>query len=263
MPDSPETTPHPAATIIIMREIRNVLEVFMLVRHEQIEFASGALVFPGGKVDPQDNDELLIPCLDNAAKEPNKRALQVAGIRETFEECGLLLAREKGSNSLISAERLQSLAHYRQALHSGDISLVDFLHRENLQLACDELVHFGNWVTPPFKRRRFDTHFFVAPIPADHFAEHDGTESVDSVWITPADALAQAESDERLVLFPTLANLERLGRHATAGEAVVAARNAKVVPVIPWIEERPDGRYLRISDTAGYTMTEEKIRRPL
>jgi 8-oxo-dGTP pyrophosphatase MutT (NUDIX family) len=258
-----QNTPLPASTLIIARENRGKIEVFMVVRHQQIDFASGALVFPGGKVDSQDADPALIDYLDGPSEDTATRSIQVAGIRETFEECGILLARDRTTSQLISGERLRKLTGYRESLHSGEITLKGFLEREQLHFACDQLEYFANWVTPEFKRRRFDTHFFLARTPDDHFAEHDGMESVDSVWITPKQALADAQSGKRLVLFPTICNLDRIGRYSSLDEAMADTRRSEVIAVSPWIEKREDGNYLRISDKAGYQITEEKIVRPL
>ncbi|MGD8833121.1 MAG: MBL fold metallo-hydrolase, partial [Pseudomonadales bacterium] len=183
MNDKTPAEPVPAATILMLRDSPAGLEVFMVVRHHQIDFASGALVFPGGKADPADFDPDLDPHLDGALTDPDMRAIQVASIREAFEECGVLLARPEGSQALIGAERLATLEAYRDRLHKGELTILEFLRTESLRLACDELVHFAHWITPPMVPKRFDTHFFLAAAPADHLAVHDGHESVDSVWI--------------------------------------------------------------------------------
>jgi 8-oxo-dGTP pyrophosphatase MutT (NUDIX family) len=235
------------------------LEVFMVVRHHQIDFASGALVFPGGKADPQDFDPALAPHLDGAAADDAMRAIQVSAIREAFEECGILLAREEGQAGLIGAERLLALEPYRTSLHSGATTLRDFVAGERLRFACDQLVHFAHWVTPEMLPKRFDTHFFLAAAPGDHLAVHDGHESVDSVWIRPADAIAQAESGERTIIFPTLRNIEKLATWNTVADAIAGTRASKVVRVLPWTERREDGTWLCIPPEAGYAVNEEKM----
>ena len=249
----------PAATILLLRRGEGGVEVFMVVRHHQIDFASGALVFPGGKADPQDFDDALIPMLQGAHSDQNMRAIQVSAIREAFEECGVLLAREAGSDAIISGERLTKLEHYRQELNSGEVALLDFLNSERLVLACDTLTHFAHWITPEMMPKRFDTHFYLAMAPSDHLALHDGYESVDSVWTTPADAIAEAAAGTKTVIFPTLRNLEKLGVSKSPGDAMAAAATAEVVPVLPWIERRDDGNYLRIPEAAGYAVNEVKM----
>src|SRR5580698_5499977 len=106
-----EAVARPAATIVLLRDGAQGLEVFMVVRHHAIDFASGALVFPGGRVD--DNDFALAR---NTALCPNPNgidskamAFRLAAIRETFEECGVLLARPNGSASLIDAAALRAV----------------------------------------------------------------------------------------------------------------------------------------------------------
>lgn len=259
MTDKEPATPVPAATVLMLRNGADGLEVFMVVRHHQIDFASGALVFPGGKADSADFDAALIDHLDGAADDPDMRAIQVACIREAFEECGVLLARAVGDEALISGERLAGLESYRDRLHGGELTILEFLQKEQLRLANDQLVHFAHWVTPPMMPKRFDTHFFLALAPPDHLAIHDGHESVDSVWITPAAALADAAAGKRTVIFPTLRNIEKLGHSATAEDAIRAAEGTTPVRVLPWTEKRDDGTYLRIPVEAGYDISEEKM----
>ena len=251
-------TPVPAATIVMLRE-RDDLEMFMVVRHHQIDFASGALVFPGGKADPQDFDDALLPYLDGAHDDEDMRAMQVAAIRESFEECGILLARPEGSDKLVDGARLEQLTPYQERIHQGEVSITEFVQREKLHLACDQLVHFAHWVTPPMMPKRFDTHFFLASAPEDHLAVHDGSENVDSVWINAGQAVQDAADGKRTVIFPTLRNLERLAGFGNIDEAFTNARTQAIVPVLPWTEKREDGNYICIPEDAGYDVTEEKL----
>lgn len=254
-------TPVPAATILLLRERNDELQVFMVVRHHQIDFASGALVFPGGKVDDQDFDEALLPFLTGADADRDMRAIQVSAIREAFEECGVLLAYDltAGQDTLVAGSRLSELDACREPLNNGSLGLLEFLQRENLSLACDQLVHFAHWITPPMVPKRFDTHFYLAVAPGDHLAIHDGYESVDSVWISPAQALSEAASGKRTVIFPTLRNIEKLGLSETIADAISAAQKDTIVPVLPWTEKRDDGVYLMIPPEAGYLVNEEKM----
>lgn len=230
----------------------------MVARHHQIDFATGALVFPGGAVDQADSDPrlrrlaTLADRLDDAAL-----ALRVAGIRESFEECGVLLARPRGSSELVSGKRLLDLApRYREPLEQGQVTMADMAEAEGLELALDLMVPFAHWITPPHMPKRFDTFFLLAPAPVDQVAEHDGRESVDSVWIRPEDAIADAEAERRTVIFPTRMNLMKLARSATVGEALARARSQPVVPVLPTVERVPGGRIMRIPAEAGYGASE-------
>ncbi len=256
------TPPIPSATIVMLREnpsADKAMEMFMVVRHHQIDFASGALVFPGGKADPGDYDDVLLNHLDGASSDPDMRAMQVAAIREAYEECGVLLARPQGGSALIDGDRLSMLEPFRKRLNDGEVSIAEFVSQQKLQLACDRLEHFAHWITPEMMPKRFDTHFFLATAPADHLAIHDGYESVDSVWITPKQAVADAEEGSRTVIFPTLRNIEKVAQYDSISSLTKATRAETVVPVLPWTEKREDGVYLCINADAGYLLNEEKM----
>lgn len=254
-------TPAPSATILMLRDGPNGVETFMVVRHHQIDFASGALVFPGGKLDPGDyNVRSLCDGVDHASD--TELAMMAGAIREAFEECGILLAREAGSPNLVDGKRLQTLEHYRDPLNRGDLDLTEFLQKENLRLACDELHHFAHWITPEMLPKRFDTHFYLARAPVDHIAIHDGHESVDSVWITPEDAIIGNTEGTYTIIYPTRVNVELLGESPTTEKAIIDAANRDIVSILPWAEKREDGNYICIPEDAGYKSTSEKMPGP-
>jgi 8-oxo-dGTP pyrophosphatase MutT (NUDIX family) len=254
------STPAPArlaATLLLLRDGAQGLEVFMVVRHHEIDFASGALVFPGGKLAPGDREALARECtsgLEGLGEE--QAALRIAALREAFEECGLLLARERGSTELLGPERLERLDHHRGPLDRGELGIGEMLRAEGLELACESLVHFAHWVTPVMMPKRFDTHFFLASPPARQLARHDGRELVDSVWIRPVDALAQADAGLRTIIAPTRLNLQRLGYSDSVAGALAAARAQPVVRVLPELVKTADGPRLRIPVDAGYRISE-------
>ncbi len=251
-----EAATRPAATIMLLRDGPEGIEVFMVVRHHAIDFASGALVFPGGRVEESDHDLAL-----RAAEWPNAHGLnagslgfRIAAIRETFEECGVLLARPRGSDQLIDAATLKRLEdQHRGALNAGSISFDAVLGSEGLVPAPDLLVHFAHWITPSSQPKRYDTHFFLAEAPAEHLAVHDGWEAVESIWITPAQALADTDAGRFKLVFATAKNLEKLGRSRTVREAMDTARAGTVVTVQPK-GTKLDGtrRLMRIPEEAGY-----------
>ena len=234
----------PAATVLLVRDGAAGLEVFMVVRHREIAFAGGALVFPGGRVEEADGAL--------AGGDP-LGAFRIAGIRETFEECGVLLVRPHGGAEMIRAERLLAVADkHHGALVRNERSLPEVLAAEGLEPATDALVHWAHWVTPASRSKRFDTQFFLAAAPPDQLAVHDGLESVESVWIAPARAVAEADAGERRLVFATRKNLEKLARHATVADAVAAARAATVVRVEPEMVRAGEGWRLRIPAEADY-----------
>ncbi len=249
-------TPHPAATVMLLREGEGGMEVFMIVRHEKSDVHAGALVFPGGRVDPEDYelavDSSVFPPQDGV--DAAMAALRVAAVRETFEECGVLLARARGEKGLVGAGRLREIeAAHRAALMRGERSFGAILAAENLVLAPDTLAYFANWITPERRPKRFDTHFFLAAAPSDQVALHDGYEAVDSVWISPAAATERAAAGIYQLRFPTQMNLQKLGRNQTPAAALAAARATRVVTVMTRPEKTVNGvRILRIPLEADY-----------
>jgi len=261
-----EAVARPAATIVLLRDGRDGLEVFMVVRHHAIDFASGALVFPGGRVDENDfalaADPALCPNpdgLDTAAM-----AYRLAAIRETFEECGVLFARPGHTVALIDGERLREVERtHRAPLAEGRISFDSVLTAYGLLPATDLLTYFAHWITPRNQPKRYDTHFFLAEAPDEHLAVHDGAESVDSVWLTPRQVLADTAAGRFKLVFATQMNLMKLANFSTAIEAISAARVASVVTVLPEVSKIDDTRrVLRIPIEAGYGAAEFMVDNP-
>lgn len=244
----------PAATILLVRDGDDGLEVFMVKRHHEIEFGGGALVFPGGRTAREDYDPALAEFANGMVDSSAEfRALAIAAIREAFEEAGVLLARDAANGEFIGAERLAALDPFREELEQERIGLLEFLRRENLRLACDQLVPFAHWITPANMPKRFDTHFFLAPAPAGHTGQHCGRESIDSLWVRPGDAIAESASGK--LMFPTRMNLKKLAPAHNVKEALAVARATSPVAVEPWIERTPEGNFVRIRDDAGYEIT--------
>jgi 8-oxo-dGTP pyrophosphatase MutT (NUDIX family) len=253
--------PRPAATVLLIRDGADGLEVFLVQRHHQIDFAAGALVFPGGKLDPLDSDPALRAlCAGADGLDDYGLSLRVAAIRESFEECGVLLARAKGSPALVSAARLADLwKRHRAEVESHRLAIGALARGEGLELACDLLVPFAHWITPEGMPKRFDTHFFLVEAPTHQAAVHDGHENVDARWLRPADALAEADAGRATIIFPTRMNLAKLGRSASVAEALAAARAARVVTVLPRVERGDGGPVLRIPAEAGYDLVEAPL----
>ena len=242
---------------MVIRDGEAGLEVFMVRRHHEIDFASGALVFPGGKTDPQDEDPRLLDLCDGV--HDDLRVYRTAAVREAFEECGVLLARKNGQKALVSGPDMLDLDPWRNRLHKGESTLHDFLTTENLRLACDLLIRFAHWVTPTMVPRRFDTQFFLVPAPVDQLLVHDGHESVDSLWIRPQDAIRGADDGTYTIIFPTVCNLQKLGLSSTVAEAIDAAKGSAIVEVLPTSQEVDDGYLFMIPEAAGYPHSRVKL----
>src|SRR4030081_2767045 len=249
--------PRPASTILLLRDAaaKKEVEVFMMVRHYEIDFNSGALVFPGGSVDKGDKEIIANPALYSGGEGRNEATLsfRIAAIRETFEESGILLARPRGSKALVDAKRASEIeAANRTALCEGKATFSKILTDNGILLALDELVPYAHWITPEGMPKRFDTWFFLAAAPPEQVGAHDGKESTDSIWVSPREALAGGESGRFKLPFPTTRNLIRLGKQNGVKAALDDSRGKAVVTVMPVMTKLNGGRQLRIPLEAGY-----------
>src|ERR1700761_4566760 len=252
--------PRPASTVLLLRDSAaggsgNEIEVFMMVRHYQIDFSSGALVFPGGSVDAGDKGIIARPELYSGGDGLDEAALsfRIAAIRETFEESGILVARPRGTTSLIGGGRAAEIeASYRTALCEGKTSFLDVIAETGVSLALDELVPYAHWITPEGMPKRFDTWFFLAAAPPEQLGAHDGRESTDSIWVSPREALAGGESGRFKLPFPTTRNLIRLGKQPDVRAALADMQGKPIVTVMPVMTRLNGGRQLRIPREAGY-----------
>lgn len=251
--------PRPATTVLLLRPSKrgnpsSDLEVFMVVRHHQIDAFSGALVFPGGKLEDADGDKRLRARSTGAAAiSDDELKFRVAGIREAFEECGVLLAHKRGQKALIGAADLKPIEEkWRKKLSDDEASIVDLVEAEDLELATEFMTPFAHWITPTFAPKRFDTWFFLAEAPQDQVALHDGSESTDSVWIGAQAAIDEAKAGKRTLVHATLKNLELLAEGSTVAGAIAQAAKRKIVTVQPWVETRDGKRFLHIPEGAGY-----------
>ena len=254
--------PLPAATIILLHEDDGGIKAFMQERHRDSRSFSSMLVFPGGKVDAGDRDPRWRDYSSNGDdRDPEQLAHRIAAIRESFEESGVLLARAEGKQTLLDGARVAALANYRASLQTGELEFMAFVQQQRLRLACDALAYFARWITPPFESRRFDTRFFLARVPHSQrqLLGHDGFETVDSTWVTPAGALDDARAGRRKLIFPTIRNLERLARYSSVEMAQRDCLATSVVAIEPQIDKREDGVYVRIPSNAGYPVCEERI----
>jgi 8-oxo-dGTP pyrophosphatase MutT (NUDIX family) len=223
--------PRDAATIMLVRDGRSGLEVFMLRRNLASVFVAGAYVFPGGAVDDADRhadlESLCAGRTDEDASallgvERGGLAYWVAAVRECFEEAGVLLARPRDI-----AAQLQS---YRDAIYSGELRLVDLCRRHGLLLDADQIHYFSHWITPIGAPRRYDTRFFVAAAPPEQTPRHDDAETIAHLWIRPIEALERCEAGEIDLIFPTVKSLEAIGQFDRSRELLAAVGAAEAIP---------------------------------
>jgi 8-oxo-dGTP pyrophosphatase MutT (NUDIX family) len=256
------TTPAPArpsSTVLIVRDGRSGIEVFMVGRERQVDFASGVLVFPGGKVDPDDHAEVWPHIAPPTAPD---HAYWIAAVRETFEESGLLIARRADTSKPVSAVEAAAVAsRFRTPLLDGATTFSAIAREAGIEPDFSAMVPFAHWITPVTIPKRFETHFFLVSAHDGQVAEHDGREAVRSFWIRPQDLLADVEAGRQSLVPATKANIEMLGESDTVANAMTASRQRTIVPVMPVMEKVEGGMRLTIRKDAGYKTTEVMIRR--
>jgi 8-oxo-dGTP pyrophosphatase MutT (NUDIX family) len=237
--------PIPAATLILMRPspTGGPPEILMMERAANMAFAAGALVFPGGRIDPADRDAAarLAPHLEDGAA-------RVAAVRETIEETGIAPAMAGVADP----------AGLRFELASGR-PFADVLARYGLTLDLDSLTPFARWCPNFREARRFDTLFYLAEAPAGtQAATADEAEAVRAFWASARATLAEIEAGRAHAIFPTRRNLERLAGFASLEEACEDARRHPVRQITPWVEERDGARWVCIPEGIGYPVTAER-----
>ncbi len=249
-------TARPAATILLVRDVPE-FEVLMVKRHHQIDFASGALVFPGGKAEPDDSDPAWEGlALGWAETSPDQRPLRVAAIREAYEEAGILVARHRSGETFHGDQRA---VEARSAVARGERSLMELVTELDLRLDLGALAVFARWITPAAAPKRFDTWFYVVQANSDQLAACDGWETVDAEWIPPRSAIGLAAAGERKVMFPTRMNLQLLAESESGEDAVRRAALRTLVTVEPRVEQREGGPVLVIPHDAGYGVVTEPL----
>jgi 8-oxo-dGTP pyrophosphatase MutT (NUDIX family) len=251
-----------AATVMLVRDHPiNGLEVFMLQRTLAAVFAKGMYVFPGGRVDANDNEEQLEAICDGLDDEEASALLQipngglsywVAAIRECFEEAGVLLARPTDGSELVRFDTDVALQDRfnvaRHAIHDGTMSLVELCTTENLRLVTDNIHYVSHWITPLGEPRRFDTRFFIARAPEAQEPLHDDNETIASLWVSPIEALERHARGDLAMIPPTTSNLQFLAPHGTTTDALNAAKKIGTpTAILPKLKTDAEGKVIGIA----------------
>ena len=208
----------PAATVLLVRDCGDELEVLMVKRSKRPPFGN-LYVFPGGKIDESDKDLNITNFCNGLNDEQasiklgiNEGGLSywVACVRECFEEVGILLAIKNNGEELdLNGADKHKFDNYRRMLLENKISLFEICKKENLSLNLNNIEPFSHWITPEIEIKRFDTRFFIAYIPAKQTERHDGNELTDSVWISPKKALDRSLNGKMPMIMPTISNLQQ------------------------------------------------------
>lgn len=218
--------PRHASTVIVLRpNPHGQFEVFLTRRPDEMEFLGGVYVFPGGAVEKGDGSpQMLRRCyglsptvaqdiVGTRLSPQLALAHWVAGIRELFEEVGILLCvTESGEPvDMKNNERKSRLARKRTALVEGTMSFAEILESEGLCCDARRAVYFSHRITPEERPVRFDTCFFLAPMPSGQTPLLFSEEVAETRWITPHRALEESRDGRLPLMPPTLAALTTLG----------------------------------------------------
>ncbi len=220
-----------SASILIIRDNDETgkLEVLLVKRHEDIAFAGGAYVFPGGKVDPE--DQALV---DTSGIFPHGYGELIGtAVREVYEESRMIVGH------------LEEISHDVEQLLDEDISIAEFMQRADIKYFKDEIIPFARWITPKIYSKRFDTRFFLAKAPVGQIARPDQKEVVEVVWTEPLDFI---DKNRENMMFPTIMNLKLLAQANTVEDAMAHAKARKIITVEPKLV---DGKRV-IDPAAGY-----------
>ena len=237
----PDEQAIPAATVIVMREVADgPPELLMVERAAAMRFAGGALVFPGGRVDP--GDHALAATLGG---DPDDMAARIAAIRETLEEAGVAVG--------LDLDR-QAIPQLARAVYAGG-PLGALIEAAGGVLHPEQLIPFTRWLPRGVHHKVFDTRFYLARAPENAEPVVDGSENVRAFWMSARDVLAEADAGRAHIIFPTRRNLERLALLGSWAEAVAHAEAHEPRMITPWIERHEAGDRLCIPDDLGYPVT--------
>ncbi|MEQ3552159.1 NUDIX hydrolase [Pseudonocardia nematodicida] len=250
-PSAPPVVPRPAATVVLLRDdpAGGGTQVFLQRRVRGMAFAGGMTVFPGGGVSAGDVGDPACWCGpgperfgDRLGLPPDAAAsLVTAAVRETFEECGVLLASRPGA----APDPAADAGPWRDELVGRRTTLPALLAAHDLELRADLLLPWARWITPPDNPRRYDTAFLVARVPEGQVADDATTEAVEARWWSPAEALAGREAGELSLMAPTLHTLQELTRYPSPAAVLAAAATRAITPITPHM--RREGRVATIT----------------
>ncbi|MDD5171067.1 MAG: NUDIX hydrolase [Syntrophales bacterium] len=243
-----------AATVILLRQKPDDIEALMVKRHPANLFVPDCYVFPGGAVENNDltcdledlcvglNRQTAFDTLRDTSSPEMALAAWIAGIRETFEETGILLVTGS-SGSVIrhdSGSLQQKLHRYRSIMQEGIISFRSVLESEGLRLATDRIFYFSHWITPIGSQIRYDVRFFITEAPSGQVALHDSRELTEHIWISPREALFLYEGGRFEMVLPTVMTLRDLCRFKTVDDALAHAKGKHISAVLTKLKKIDD-----------------------
>ncbi len=255
----PAVPPRLAASLLLVRDGADGLEILMAVRAAAVDFASGAMVFPGGKVSDGDMPDALAETLMAApGLAPTEIALRVSALREAYEEIGILPALSALGVPPTDAD-IAPIDALRADVDRGRMPFATVLRQARLQLDVQPMVAFAHLITPEMSPKRFDTWFYLAEAPSAQTPRPDGSEIVSAIWLRPAEALRRGQTGAALIILPTRLVLQRLASYACVADAFADARQTPPGMVMPRPAIRDGVLGLESPAVAGFSATWETM----
>ncbi len=243
----------PAATLVLFDETASGPALHLMIeRSAAMAFMPGALVFPGGRVEPGDREIARSALVTGVPEDENDAAARVAAIRETLEEVGIATGIRPAPDAAL-------MAAWRQALKQG-AAFSALLQHAGRHLGLSALLPYAHWLPKLPAPRRFETRFYLARHEGGHAAAHDEDEATRHVWLSAAEALEGGRTGRHTLMFPTMANLARLATHPRFALAAAHLASTPVRLISPSLSEENGVRVLRISEGCGYPLTAHPIR---
>jgi 8-oxo-dGTP pyrophosphatase MutT (NUDIX family) len=247
-PSRPAAPPRDAATLIVVRDGASGLEVFCVER-QKVGFLGGAVVFPGGKLDPSDLDPgwatlstpPRAPAGSTEAEVTTWRGIAVAACREALEEAAIL-PLEGAARDHATLLSWQARLAKKKGGPAPQTTLWALLTEAGVKLDLAALHPMARWVTPVAESRRFDARFFLYVADAALTGAHDDHETTASFWATPSEVMRRFVARELQLAPPTHRTLERLAAVADSRGAVAMAAGACLEPIRPRLVRHADAR---------------------
>jgi recombination protein RecT len=244
-PPAVPATPRPAATVVLLRDSADEMEVLLLRRIRTAGFVPGAYVFPGGRVDGADAMNAVVDRVDGLSADEAERRLDLPGaqppalayylaaVREAFEETGILVGCAADGGVPATAAEDEAVDALRNDLMEDRLSFDGVLDRLGCRVDGAAMEYIAHWITPEAEPRRYDTRFFAAKARHGASALVDPREMTDAVWLTPREALRRHAAGNLPMVFPTIKTLQQLSSYHRADEALAALGRSRVPTIMP------------------------------
>jgi 8-oxo-dGTP pyrophosphatase MutT (NUDIX family) len=267
-PKREPAVPRHAATVVVVRDGAQGLEVFCVLRHQKSSFLGGAVVFPGGKVEEADGADVWTSLATEPHPRgtemcdvgPSVRAVAVAACREALEEGNIVpLVRAEAPAEVVGDADVDALRREAGGFTSHPPGFAEAIARRGLRLALHSLVPWARWVTPEAESRRYDARFFLLELPLGQVGRHDEHETTMSFWARPSNVLSRFSRGEIFLAPPTTRTLEVLAAAADVRAALGLAAEQSLRPICPQFVPDDTAPFLALPGDPAHAVRERRV----